>query len=42
MCEDAWRWQNKNPHGYEKNQDMESPHFIPDEDYFIRNKLRSV
>jgi UDP-glucose 4-epimerase len=24
MCEDAWRWQNKNPYGYINNQDVKS------------------
>jgi UDP-glucose 4-epimerase len=38
MCQDAWNWQNKNPNGYDKNQDIESPHFIPSEDFLIRNK----
>jgi UDP-glucose 4-epimerase len=37
MCEDAWRWQMKNPDGYKKNQDIESPHFIQSEDFLIRN-----
>lgn len=38
MCEDAWRWQTKNPNGYEKNRPIESPHFIPSEDFLIRNE----
>ena len=38
MCEDAWRWQLRNPNGYEKIQDIESPHFIGSEDFFIGNK----
>lgn len=38
MCEDVWRWQNKHPNGYEKNLDIESPHFIPGEGFLIRNK----
>ncbi|MBT2736749.1 UDP-glucose 4-epimerase GalE [Bacillus sp. ISL-7] len=38
MCEDAWHWQTKNPNGYEKNQDLESPHFILSEDFLIRNE----
>lgn len=37
MSEDACFWQNKNPNSYEKNQDIVSPHFIPSEDFLIRN-----
>ncbi|MGG7620215.1 UDP-glucose 4-epimerase GalE [Bacillus coreaensis] len=38
MCEDAWRWQINNPEGYDKNQDTESPHIIPSEDFLSTNK----
>jgi len=38
MCEDALRWQTKNPNGNEKNRLIESPHFIPSEDFLIRNE----
>lgn len=37
MCEDAWRWQNKNPNGYSENHNLESPHPIG-EDFFVGNK----
>jgi UDP-glucose 4-epimerase len=29
MCEDTWRWQSKNPNGYEKSLEIESPHLLP-------------
>lgn len=38
MCEDVWRWQINNPNGYDKNQDTESPHFTPSEDFLSINK----
>jgi UDP-glucose 4-epimerase len=38
MCVDAWRWQTKNPYGYEINQEIKSPYFIKSEDFLIRNK----
>ncbi|MGG3564196.1 UDP-glucose 4-epimerase GalE [Neobacillus rhizosphaerae] len=38
MCNDAWRWQLKNPNGYEEVQDIENPHYIVSGDFFIGNK----
>ncbi|MDR7079115.1 UDP-glucose 4-epimerase [Neobacillus niacini] len=36
MCKDAWHWQCENPNGYKQNQEEESPHLIPSEDFLIK------
>ncbi len=38
MCEDAWRWQSKNPNGYTTDEHTEDPQLIPSEGFFIGNK----
>ncbi|MEK3796915.1 UDP-glucose 4-epimerase GalE [Peribacillus sp. FSL H8-0477] len=38
MCEDSWRWQVNNPHGYEEKvkeyAGLQSPHLLSSEDFF--------
>ncbi|MGQ4665874.1 UDP-glucose 4-epimerase GalE [Metabacillus halosaccharovorans] len=37
MCEDAWRWQKKNPNGYSKNYNLDRP-YLTGEGFFVGNK----
>ncbi|MFD9627211.1 UDP-glucose 4-epimerase GalE [Peribacillus muralis] len=37
MCQDAWRWQSNNPHGYMKKEESENPRLVQSEDFLLPN-----